>query len=237
MERNKMEEEFRSKLNQREITPSEHAWDRLEAQLNETENKKVVPVRSLRWLYIAAGFVGIVLVGTMFFKKDKTTDQNTPVIVEQEVVHPKSGSPAINGGDSITNPGLSSDAESQVAVSEPKHPQQLQQKKTQQPVSPAIEERRDNQVAQVNHPQKTEPNAINPEPQNHNINPVNAPVDEQLAAIDPKFKDPKTVKVDAGSLLSQVDGELELSFREKVIKTAAKNYKNVKLAVANRNLE
>ena len=45
------------------------------------------------------------------------------------------------------------------------------------------------------------------------------------------------VKVDAGSLLSQVDGELELTFREKVIRTVGKNYKNVKVALANRNQE
>lgn len=43
------------------------------------------------------------------------------------------------------------------------------------------------------------------------------------------------IKVDANSLLSQVDGELELSFREKVIKKIDKNYKSVKQALANRN--
>ncbi len=45
------------------------------------------------------------------------------------------------------------------------------------------------------------------------------------------------VKVDAKNLLSQVDGELELTFREKVINRVAKNYKEVKVALANRNNE
>jgi hypothetical protein len=31
MEQNKLEKEFRKKLNQREITPTENAWDRLDA--------------------------------------------------------------------------------------------------------------------------------------------------------------------------------------------------------------
>ena len=45
------------------------------------------------------------------------------------------------------------------------------------------------------------------------------------------------VKVDAKSLLSQVDGELEMTFREKVINKVSKNYKEVKVALANRNNE
>ncbi len=43
-------------------------------------------------------------------------------------------------------------------------------------------------------------------------------------------------EVNANSLLSEVDGELELTFREKVFKTVNKNYKEVKVALANRNL-
>jgi hypothetical protein len=44
-----------------------------------------------------------------------------------------------------------------------------------------------------------------------------------------------TVKVNASNLLSEVDNELELSFREKVIRKIDKNYKTVKVALANRN--
>ena len=45
------------------------------------------------------------------------------------------------------------------------------------------------------------------------------------------------VKVNSNTLLSQVDGELELSFREKVINKVNKNYQTVKVALANRNQE
>jgi hypothetical protein len=44
-----------------------------------------------------------------------------------------------------------------------------------------------------------------------------------------------TIKVDAKSLLSQVDGEVEQTFREKVFTKVNKNYKEVKVALANRN--
>jgi hypothetical protein len=63
---------------------------------------------------------------------------------------------------------------------------------------------------------------------------VNA-AQEQLASTDPKMQSPKGVKVDPKSLLSQVDGELDLTFREKTIKSISKKYKDVKVALANRN--
>jgi len=44
-----------------------------------------------------------------------------------------------------------------------------------------------------------------------------------------------SVKVDARNLLSQLDGELDLTFREKVISKVNKNYREVKVALANRN--
>jgi hypothetical protein len=54
----------------------------------------------------------------------------------------------------------------------------------------------------------------------------------------PKAAFSKTaVKVNPNTLLSQVDGELELSFREKVINKVNKNYQTVKVALANRNQE
>ena len=68
------------------------------------------------------------------------------------------------------------------------------------------------------------------------------PSDEQLlASLDKTAKQSSekntVVKVNPKSLLSQVDGELELTFREKVINKIAKNYKEVKVALANRNNE
>ena len=73
-------------------------------------------------------------------------------------------------------------------------------------------------------------------------NSSNVPTDEQLlAGLDKTAKQSAekkaVVKVNPNSLLSKVDGELELTFREKVINRVAKNYKEVKVALANRNNE
>jgi hypothetical protein len=58
--------------------------------------------------------------------------------------------------------------------------------------------------------------------------------ESQIAQVSTKAMNP-TVKVNASNLLSEVDNGLELSFREKVIRKIDKNYKTVKVALANRN--
>jgi hypothetical protein len=65
-------------------------------------------------------------------------------------------------------------------------------------------------------------------------------VDEMLATVTTTSKEANSktaVKVNHNTLLSQVDAELELSFREKVINKVNKNYQTVKVALANRNQE
>ena len=67
-------------------------------------------------------------------------------------------------------------------------------------------------------------------------NPIEIANQQQIAILEANTKLGKTpIKVNASSLLSEVDGELELSFREKVINKIDKNYKTVKVALANRN--
>ena len=64
-------------------------------------------------------------------------------------------------------------------------------------------------------------------------------VDDLLASVEKTSKKEANakVKVNANSLLSQVDGELEQTFRQKVINRIGKNYQEVKVALANRNQE
>ncbi|RZJ28265.1 MAG: hypothetical protein EOO48_10195 [Flavobacterium sp.] len=245
MERNKMEQEFKDKLNQREIAPTPHAWDRLEAMLNDAEDKK--PVRRVNWLYIAAGFIGIMFVGTMFFRNEIAN--NTKVAVEDVKTAP-AGSGAVNtpadSVNDVTQPVITNTPapqqvifqkhQSEVALSQPK-PKTAAEAGEQRKNSIQNPQQQDSQLAQVqkqNPGSAQEANIQNQKIINQSI-PLNAGADEQLASIDTKLQNPKTIKVDPNSLLSQVDGELELSFREKVIKIASKKYKNVKVALANRN--
>ena len=67
MEQNKLENEFRNKLNQREINPREISWDRLDAMMTVAEEKK--PKRNYSWIYIAASIIGFAFLGTFFFNQ------------------------------------------------------------------------------------------------------------------------------------------------------------------------
>jgi hypothetical protein len=64
-----------------------------------------------------------------------------------------------------------------------------------------------------------------------------------LASVDTPKSTPSTPKnavaiaVNSDHLLSQVDEELDLSFRERVLKSVNKKYREVKVAVVNRNIQ
>lgn len=236
MERNKWETEFKGKLNPREITPTPHAWDRLDAMLNATENN-ATPKRNRTWLYIAASVAALVLLAVALVAKGSQQQQENGVATEE---HPQTESPFNQNGTSPTDT-LQPEAPTQVAeietatpqaenpVDAPKKPAQkssyVDRKAGYQTNSMAAN------VPKVNEVQPAVANTIEPVVNN----PVSVRTDSQIAAIDPQLKKPKAVKVDAKSLLSQVDGELEMSFREKALTTINKKYQNVKVALANRN--
>jgi hypothetical protein len=72
--------------------------------------------------------------------------------------------------------------------------------------------------------------------------PTYIDVDELLSSVDnsnlPKAKTSiGKIKVDATTLLSNADNEVETSFREKIINRVSKNYKEVKVALSTRNQE
>ena len=65
---NNIENQFKQKLNQRTIEPTDKAWDRLDAMLSVSEQKK--PKRA--WLWIAASLVALVTIGSLFFRTDNS---------------------------------------------------------------------------------------------------------------------------------------------------------------------
>ena len=67
MEPNKnLENQFRDKLNARQIEPAAAAWDRLNAMLTVTEIKPTK--KKTNWLLIAAGFVGLLFSGFVIYQ-------------------------------------------------------------------------------------------------------------------------------------------------------------------------
>jgi hypothetical protein len=229
MEQNKLENEFRNKLNQREINPSENSWDRLDAMLTVAEEKK--PIRRYSWIYIAASIIGFAFLGTFFFTQSNkigTIESNEVVIENNQNVEAKK--------EVLSIIPLDSKPESIAEMSEVKKvnrnsrdansiiQNQLAQNSNSDSLIPIVENSQTNQKIE----------------QLASSNRNDKSVDEMLAAVQTtsKLGTSKTdVKVNPNTLLSQVDGELELSFREKVINKVNKNYQTVKVALANRNQE
>ncbi|OXG00838.1 hypothetical protein BC749_1011355 [Flavobacterium araucananum] len=246
MEPNNFEKDFREKLKQRTIEPSDKAWDRLDAMLSIAEKKEpVIGLRSLqtsgkKWIYIAASIVGFLLVGTFFFNQKKSvaeTPKNNVVIKEN------------TKKDSVAGPTLNImvPAKTEVAVSEKASKHKLINQGNNHPNilvpnSNKNIKKESNQIAESsiikkNNQEKqsiTNQTAIAETSKKETVDQLLESAEKSVVAensVKPKSK----VKINANDLLNQVDGELELSFREKMITKVNKNYQTVKVALANRN--
>ena len=230
MESNKLETQFKEQLNSREIQPSEMAWSKLDAMLTIAEKPKA----KFPWLFIAASFVGFLLIGTVYFsQKGNTIENQKNVVVIQNSVTPKTTVVPANRIKLRTE-----DEKGLVATVVQKSTSGTNKIPTLKEKSNVVNTNSNqNQVVEVSAKnQKTEQKIIKSQTSDLTV--------EELLAVtgNPSKMENYTdynplVKVNAANLLLQVDGELELSFREKVINTVNKNYQTVKVALANRNLE
>jgi len=241
MEPNKIEQDFKQKLEQRTIEPAAMAWDRLDAMLSVTEKRKQPKRRT--WMYIAASFLGFLLVGAFLLNQEKQATGNTGIDAGNAVVNSERVKPVSSGdnemtGNDVTVNGINTAPVSTEAVA--------MEGDVTYPVTKAAGKGSKEAVAiQVN-------NTIAVDKSHNTINKdeaVAAQVDVQLAPAreteklleaslpETNARKKSTVKVDVNSLLSSVEGELEDNFRSKVLQGVVKNYNTVKTSVANRNFQ
>lgn len=245
---NKIEKQFREKLNSREIQPSSQAWDRLDAMLSVAEEKKTKPF--LGWLFIAASILVLLTVGMFLFTQKNTTMEPQNNVVGTEVkkdtiknVENKFQTPIV-----ITNPA------NQIVVSDIVNPtkkatttnknskevsiinQKQSNHQNQIIKDKAIQFEINSDVALKNLPKIETRKEIVIERKNNTTSDEALLAELENTAKNSTAKK-SVVKIDAKNLLSQVDGELEQTFREKVIAKISKNYKSAKVALANRNNE
>lgn len=230
MEPNKLEQDFKKKLDQRTIQPSEMAWDRLDAMLSVTEKKK--PNRT--WMYMAASFLVFLLVGSLFLKQEKENNGNGVIKTEDAVVtvdqpaetvneegDNQGAVPAIKNQEAIVTAPVTS--QKAVAASTTKRATTVSKEKAVTVQNTAVTK----EALAVT--DKKESTVLLPATETQNLI---AATSHQTAA-----KNKSTVKVDPNSLLSSVEGELTDSYRSKTFQSVVKNFNVVKTAVANRNYE
>ncbi len=68
----KLEDNIREKLEAREMKPSADAWKKLETKLDAAHPKK----KTMVWYYVAASFVGFLIVASVFFSRNNSEVNN-----------------------------------------------------------------------------------------------------------------------------------------------------------------
>ncbi len=248
MAQNKSDKIIREKLNAREIQPSHHSWDRLDAMLSVAEEKQ--NKRSFSWLYlsigIAASILVIVSIGVfngnqnnsnikmnenvvtnetkvdtvkISIEKENFQVKNSPVQINQQLVQAEKNNIRQNNSTISNQQFFASSSKT------------LGSKNNNQEVSIIIKNQK-NTISQ--NQEKTVQIKKHEEFYTNEI--ISTPVKE-IVSIENNVASKKqsSIKVDAISLLNEVDGELEQTFRQKVISKISKNYQEVKVALANRN--
>jgi len=235
---NNMDNQFREKLNSREIKPSENAWDRLDAMLavadsSNSEQEKQKPKRNFGWMYIAASLLGFVMIATVFLSQtEELVDlEKAPIVNETSVIPSET--------ETNTTELITPKAEQTIAKTENKSSKAQKTIINQNSKSNQTVVNHQTEIVETSQPATDNRQLATETPQ---LKSNYADVDELLAAVkknkkDKLFQDKATVRVNSNDLLSQVDGELELSFRQKVIKSVSKNYQEVKVALSTRNQE
>ncbi|MBM6499644.1 hypothetical protein [Flavobacterium macrobrachii] len=231
MEPNNIENQIREKLNSREIQPSAQAWDRLDAMLTVAEEKKTKrSFFSFKYIGIAASVLVFVTLGLFFFNQKNTTIESQNTVVETE----RKETPNSN----IQTPNLESRQIEEVAVSVKKEDYSQQTTDNRQQIT------NNNEVSIINQNQEeaiVNQEIVSPKQEEKIIKKTSmVDVDELLASVEKDRKketkvSKSSINIDAKSLLSEVDTELDMTFRQRVLNTVNKNYKSVKEAVVNRN--
>jgi hypothetical protein len=252
MEPNKLEQNIKKKLDARSITPTPMAWDRLDAMLSVAEKKETKKKPLVMWLSMAACFIALLFAGIFFLNKEsgnvKNEIENGSTVVaapEKEVKNNKT-----SADEKIISETVAPVAEAPIAVTtkgvrkkeyyKPVHGQPTPGFETTEPLKDEVAV---NTPEPVQQPAEVRLSKIKVDagallasvdtPSQNNIAQNNTSQKSAVAVAPGPAK--KTIDVNANTLLTSVEGELDQSFRGKVLHSIQKNYTVVKTAVATRN--
>lgn len=240
MEPNKLDLEIKQKLEHRMIQPSAQAWDRLEAMLDSAEKTK--SKRNINWIYIAASFVGFLLVCTVFFNGYEivNVDPIAPIVLEEKPDENNLEKPEILNKD-IVSSQIQKTINKEYKVVAENNNANKQSKKLNT---------KEEKVSNNNQSRGNEVVVIVSENKNYQSTSSNRYVSaEKLLAevtntnFEPKTTDisieksRKAISVNPNSLLSSAETELNQSFRESALDKFNKNFNAIKTVLVNRNYE
>jgi hypothetical protein len=247
MEPNKLETQFKEQLNSREIKPSEMAWSKLDAMLSvadssNSEQAKQKQKTKFPWMFMAASFVGFLLIGTVYFKGFETVkiDKGNPVVIEQKIDRDNLEEPEIINETVLPSQVQKTIVETHKVVADnnnlKKQPKQLNNKEEEALI--------------INQSKENDAVVNSSENKNYQSTSVNKYISaEKLLAevtntkFEPKATDKtiektrKAIAVNPNSLLENAETELSQSFRESALNKFNKNFNAIKTVLVNRNYE
>lgn len=240
----KLEKHIAKKLREREIKPSEAAWEKLETQLGPVPTAKY---KAYYW-YAAAVLVGVLLVSAVFFRSG-----DTPQPLKVEIV--ESTPSTTQDGDNVKSETKSPQSTEKTLV---EAAQKEEPTKNAHPSVMVLQETTESAMAKAQTSEVTEANdgklsaekiviekklqevmarVALLESQNEQV--TEAEVDSLLRAAQREILTEKALQqngsVDAMALLAEVEDELEQSFRDQIFDALKEGYFKLRTAVADRN--
>jgi len=248
METDKFEKHIKAKLQEREINPSENAWSKISSELNNDETKKK-PV--YLWMGVAASIVVLLGVALFYFNSANELNESPIELVDVEdknkVEDVITKDPAQLKEEQVVIVETNTKTESTIIKKEEYLISEVQENKT---LNDAVE------IAVVEYEsadQSTSKLEVSDEIINSKVVDIVAQIDvlEQYSTVtdaevdsllrraqdeilrDKIFNTDKSV--DAMALLTEVEEELDQSFRDQIFNSLKAGFIKVRTAVADRN--
>ncbi len=245
MEPDKFEKHIKDQLSNREINPSENAWKSISGQLQNPESPKS---NRRFWYGVAAVFIGILIISTLYLNRSdeviesgiqivETPNDTTGIpkrenkVVEQNVTEDKVtffNKPfPVESERAMVKVETTINSNSQFTALDQSKGQVVEDKVVRSQTEKLINAKIAEIVAQVD--------LI----ENGNLSISNAEVDSLLRKAQNELVTDKIFnregQVDAMALLNEVEGELDKSFREQIFESLKTGFLKVRTAVADRN--
>lgn len=227
MEPNKIDTQIKDKLNNRTIPPSASSWDRLDGMLSSTEKNK--SIKKYNWIAVAAAvvvFFGLGIFYTTTPTSNTHNDNSSSIVTVNE---PKndfaapSATIAVEKQSPILVQTNSKKINTKTIIREKKNIQELE------PIQKIVAQ----EIA-------TNPKAS--PPTNYQYMSPEALLNEiqtgqKAITTNIKTVSKNKIKINATTLLSGVEKELDSVYRETTLDKLNKNFNKIKTVIANRNFE
>jgi hypothetical protein len=226
MAQHKIDNQIKSKLNTREIQPSSQAWDRLDVMLTVSENKK--SKKGYGWFFVAASVVLFFGLGFFIFNQNEEPKINNSIPVVTSVDED------IDSIETNKINQISVEKEQPILVQNENNFSTTQTNKKSGRSKELV--KGDNVIDEKNTSNTHHPTPITQLPSSEKLL-VEVQVNEKEIPLNKKNSVTSKIKIDAASLLSTVEKELDENYKETTLDKLTKKFQDAKSALANRNYE